>query len=274
MKNLGLIRVAVLDDGVDLDHVDLRDTVVARFDAFESQGRTFPLPHDRHGTGCAGLAVADPLTDGMKGVGFGAKLLAARISFTAGAGGSPLMSNSTIRRGIEWAVEQHADVLCMSWSTSPSVAVTLAIRSAVRSGRGGRGCVIVAAAGNDGGSVAFPATLDEVIAVAAVDENLRLRRGSDWSSNFGPEVDITAPGTLSFTTAPNLAYQCLDGTSAAAAIVAGAAALILRVNPGLQAKEVRDLLIATSDVEPAGPGAPGSTIKLLDLEEAIAKASE
>jgi hypothetical protein len=59
----------------------------------------------------------------------------------------------------------------------------------------------------------------------------------------------------------------------AAALVAGAAALVLRVNPSLRAKEVRDLLMATSEVRPAGPAAPGSTIKLLDLDEAVKKAT-
>jgi len=272
--NAGLVRVAVLDNGVDVAHADIEGAFLAKFDAFAGEGKPFPLAHDRHGSGCAGLAVAAPAQKGMKGVGFGAKLLAARVGLASVPGAEPLMAASDIRFGLQWARAQGADVISMSISLkSGSVALDNEIASAAREGRGGRGCILVAAAGNDGGPVAYPARLDAVLAVAATDIDRTLKRGPDWSSNFGPEIDIAAPGTPSFTTALRGTYQCLNGTSAATAMVAGAAALVLRMNPALTAKEVRDLLIASSQLLPAGSAKPGATIKLLDVEAAVRAAS-
>jgi thermitase len=266
------IRVAVLDDGVDVTHPDLESIVGEQFDSFAGE-QPCPLPHDRHGTGCAGLAAATPAADGMKGVASGATLLPVRVNFTSTPGGDLVTSSSRIRRGIEWAVAHNADVLCLSWSTEPSLSVRLALETAAKSGRKGKGCVVVCAAGNDGGRVAFPALLDSVIAVAGTDANQALKRGSDWSSNFGPEVDVAAPGTQTFTTSMQGGYQCVGGTSGAAAMVGGAAALCLRLNSALTAKEVRDLLIATSDLLPAGPAAPNGKLKFVDVEAAVKAAA-
>ena len=270
---IGSIRVAVLDDSVDTTHADFAAVKPRRFD---SVGQELPGINDadpRHGVACAGLTVARPATEGMQGVGFGADLLAVRVSISSPSLGDLITTNSSIKRGLDWAVTNGADVISMSWCTEPSLAVRSAIESAVRTGRSGLGCVVVAAAGNDGGPVKFPASLDSVIAVAATDDDRELKRGIDWSSNFGPEIDVAAPGTQSFTTAPGGGYGCLDGTSAAAAIVAGAAALVLRLKPMLSAKAVRDLLIATSDTRSAGSAAADAIIHFIDVSAAATAAS-
>ena len=271
--DLSLIKVAVLDDGVDLEHPDLKPAIAGHFDCFQDEfPNQFPLSFDHHGTGCAGLAAARPATDGMKGVGFGAQLLAIRVNHKLSAGGDLVTSNLRILRGIEWAVEHGADVLNLSWSTSPSLAVQEAIEQAARTGRNGKGCVVVAACGNNGGPVAFPARLACVIAVAATNATRILKRPPGWSSSFGPETDLAAPGTDSFTTIPEKKYGCLDGSSAATAIVSGAVAAVLGVHPEFTAKGVRDHLIATSELLPAGPVAPGSKIKFLRVENAVREA--
>jgi subtilisin family serine protease len=268
-RELDRVRVAVLDDGVDIGHHDLAPAVVDRFDCFNNLA-SFPLSHDSHGTGCAGLAVARPQNQGMKGVGFGAELLAIRVNHRLNASGDIITSGLRIKRGIEAAVAGKADVISMSWSAEPKPSVRAALEAAAKTGRDNRGCVCVAAAGNDGGVVRFPALLDCVIAVTGCDENGKLIRGGPFASNYGPEVDITAPAVPMFTTALGDDYTgSFQGSSAATALVAGASALMLQVNPELKAKEVRDLLINTA--RPVRDVVDGRTVvlKVLDVRAAI-----
>jgi subtilisin family serine protease len=148
--------------------------------------------------------------------------------------------------------------------------VRKAIVRAATQGRGGKGCVVVAAAGNDGGGVLFPATLSVVIAVAGCDEHGRLMRTTTWASNFGPEVDLTAPAMETFTTDLDGTYTCsFQGTSAATALVAGAAALVLQQNPELTAKEVRDLLLNTADLVHDTANGRRVALKIVNVEAAV-----
>jgi hypothetical protein len=248
------VTVAILDDGVDRAHPDLAPVIIGTFDAYQHKGLPYPQSHDAHGTACAGLAAAAPANDGMKGVGCGCRLLVARVNYRVNRGRSSSITTSDLRviQGIQWAVRQGADILSVSWGTGDSLSVELEIMDAINSGRGGRGCVVVAAAGNDGGGVAFPASLPEVLAVAATDDTDGRGSGVGWTSNAGRAVDIAAPGVKLFTTdiagagkgwGPCDYLFDFEGTSAAAPMVAGAAGLILRAHPQLSGREVRDLLV-------------------------------
>jgi len=156
-------------------------------------------------------------------------------------------------------------VLSNSWGGVPeSTVITQAIVRARTRGRGGKGCVVVAAAGNDevlGGKVEFPGTLPEVLTVAASNEwdEPKTTQSRDnerwWGSSFGPEVDLAAPGVDNFTTdnvgLPGFTRTSyvpdFNGTSSATPIVAGAAALVLCANPDLAEAEVRKILCDTAD---------------------------
>jgi subtilisin family serine protease len=134
------------------------------------------------------------------------------------------------------------------------------IEAAQTQGRNGRGCVVLAAAGNEGGPVAFPASFDGVIAVAASNQfdKVKTHDSADgetwWGSNHGPEIAVAAPGVANITTSvrrkasgPGVYVDSFNGTSAATPIVAGACALLLSLRPDLSAAQVRDLLCATAD---------------------------
>jgi len=114
--------------------------------------------------------------------------------------------------------------------------------------------------------VAFPASLPNVLAISASNEfdQPKTKNSADdetwWGSNFGPEVDLAAPGVHNFTTdivgqdganpggVVNADYvNNFNGTSSSTPIVAGVAGLVLSVNPNLTEGQVRRLLTQTAD---------------------------
>ncbi len=126
---------------------------------------------------------------------------------------------SDIIEGIQWAVNNGMQVANMSFGGSSDVqSMHDALISAYNAGM-----VLVAAAGNSGGAVGFPAAYPEVIAVSATDINNVIAS----FSSFGPEVDLAAPGVSIYSTYKGSAYATLSGTSMAAPHVTGSAALVL-----------------------------------------------
>jgi len=256
------IVIAIIDEGVDITHEDLVNKLVAGYDFVENDNDPSPWNNDAHGTACAGLAAGQTNnTIGVAGVAWGCKIMPIRIAY--GYGGGWWYYDTWIAGGIQWAADNRADVLSNSWGGgSPSDAITEAVQYAKNYGRGGKGCVVVFAAGNSGSYVAYPAWLDEVIAVGATDHD-----DERWDySNFGSELDVVAPSGLTnlqgniWTTDitgsagyNNRNPDILDytdkmgGTSAAAPQVAGLAALILSVNPDLTSDEVQFFIESTAD---------------------------
>ncbi|HKR14916.1 MAG TPA: S8 family serine peptidase [Pyrinomonadaceae bacterium] len=260
------IKIAILDDGVYGKHPDLSPAIAGVFDAVTGNPNN-PNSWDGHGTACAGLACARPSGQiGIRGMSGGCSLLAVRIASSTKAGAKWTVSQANVVRGIEWARDKGADVLSNSWGSGlPSTAIFNALERARLEGRNGKGCVIVVAAGNDSGAVDFPANQPDVLAVAASneDDQPKTATSSDgeswWGSNFGPEIDLAAPGVHNFTTAiapatnsgnkflPGEYLKDFNGTSSATPIVAGIAGLVLSVNPDLTEGQVRCLLKETAD---------------------------
>jgi thermitase len=126
---------------------------------------------------------------------------------------------AAIASGIRWAADQRAIIISMSLGgSSGSQALSDAIDYAA-----GKGCLIIAAAGNsNSSSPSYPAYYTKVLAVGAVDNN----DVKASFSNFGSWVDIVAPGVNIASTYPTNQYVLLSGTSMATPIVAGSAALV------------------------------------------------
>ena len=158
------------------------------------------------------------------------QVLPVRVLGQGGLGSVP-----TVIQGIQWAVAHGADVVNLSLTTpSDNPDLTAAIEWAV-----GQGVTTVLAAGNRGVSAAYPGmTAPDAIAVGSVDA-----QGNPFSwSNFGPWVDVVAPGTLSALSMQGRRVSAV-GTSASAAYVAGAAGLLLGCDRTLAPAAVSSRLV-------------------------------
>ncbi|MDQ7911343.1 type VII secretion-associated serine protease mycosin [Phytohabitans sp. ZYX-F-186] len=235
------VTVGVIDTGVD-PHPDLRRNLLFGTDASSGSGdgRT---DIDSHGTSVAGLIAAHGTGPGAGALGMApkAKILPIRYGIT-----EHQVTSEALSVGIQWAVKNGASVISISSVGDPSDRLRSAISEAAADD-----VVIVAAAGNQPSahSVGFPAAYDGVLAVGATD-----RDGNHAAvSVSGEQVAISAPGVDIYSTSINGKYSKATGTSASAAIVAGAVALVRSRYPELSAPEVVHRLTATA----TDKGAPG-----------------
>jgi subtilisin family serine protease len=254
------VRVAVLDEGVDSLHPSLEPAVVAELDVVAGHPNALPEGDDAHGTACAGIVLSRDAT--VSGLAPHSSLVAVRIARGDGAG-HWILDDFDTADAIDWCWEEaRADVLSNSWGGGPPTdVITRAFERARSKGRGGLGCVLVAAVGNDQGPVNFPARLPLVLGVGASNpwdeiKTMTSRDGESWwGSNHGPGLDLLAPGVRIPTTdlhgrrgyGPADFVTDFNGTSAATPHVAAAAALILSVAPRLTAARIRDIIIGTAD---------------------------
>ena len=210
----GSAVIAILDTGIDGAHPDLSGTVIPGTSILD--GTNGLVDPNGHGTNLAGIAAASTGNGtGMAGVGYaGVNLMPVTVLAADGTG-----ADSDIIEGVLYAADNGADVILMAFSNpSSSPALQLATDYAWNSG-----AVIVAATGNDGSATTtYPAGFGGVVGVSATNQNDQLASGS----NFGDAVYIAAPGAGIYTTGVGGGYTSISGTSAAAAHVAGAAALI------------------------------------------------
>ncbi len=176
-------RIAVLDTGIDKDHPALTKNLELGLD-FVRDTTTAPYPFADgvgHGTHVAGTIAGALDASGFSGVAPQAKILMGRVCSTDGC------SSVAIAEGINWGIEQKVDVISMSLGGALSPpSIRLAIQKAETDG-----IVVVAASGNDGTArVGYPAALETVIAVGAVDSSIARAK----FSQYGVELDICAPG--------------------------------------------------------------------------------
>jgi type VII secretion-associated serine protease mycosin len=242
------VTVAIIDSGVDASHPDLRDNMLPGVDLIEPDNDNAWTPED-HGTLVAGVLAGHGHGpgggDGVLGVAPGASVLPIRASSDADEDEQP--TSHLVADGIRQAVAEGAGVISISLSSDHSDVDQHAIEAARRAG-----VVVVAAAGNrpDADAVTFPASLPSVVAVGGIAED----GGLAEFSVTGPEILLTAPGDEIVTTRPGDEYAVASGTSFAAPIVAGAAALVRAAYPDLSADEVIHRLVTTAaDTGPDGP---------------------
>lgn len=242
------VVVGEIDTGVDVRHPDLVDSVLPGIDLLGGDSRGW---HDNsgHGTEIAGLLVAHGSADrgALGSADRGALGIAPRAKVLPVAAGDGSGIASSGPKGIQWAVDHGARVICLAFGANRgSDAMESAVRYAME-----HDVVLVAAAGNRDAAtrVTYPAAYRGVIAVGGVD-----RRGLHAAvSVTGKEIVLTAPAVDIVSTAKGGGYGNGSGTSEAAAIIAGAAALVRSRFPDLPAAEVVHRLTATArDAGPPG----------------------
>ena len=258
------VIIAIIDSGIDENHPDLRDKIVAGYDFVDDD----TTPHDLngHGTHCAGIAAAltNNLT-GVAGMDWQARIMPVRAMDADGGG-----YVSDLAAGIRWAYEHGADVISLSLGgLEPSQTLENAVNDAHAAGS-----LIVAAMGNyrlsapspyPPNPTMYPAANDNVMAVAATTRDDVYA----YYSQYGPHCDIAAPGgEMTYLGDPDgilstlptydgfylqteyghsKNYHYLQGTSMATPYVAGLAALVWSLNPSLTPNEVQTTLQITAE---------------------------
>lgn len=232
------VRVAVVDDAVQTTHEELTGICLPGYDAADGDFDVEPPTesHD-HGTHIAGLIGANTNNGlGMASMGRGIRILPVKITFDTNA---DLVVAGY--EGIAWAVEQDVQVINMSWG-APEYSQTglLVTQDAVAND-----IVMVAAAGNANNSIAnYPAAYPGILSVASTN-TADVRSGF---SSFGSWVDISAPGSSIWSLAPGNGYQLKSGTSFAAPLVSGLAALMKSGNPELSNTEIESCIESSADL--------------------------
>jgi subtilisin family serine protease len=238
--------IAILDTGIDLNHPDLNVYKQVTFVPGTSNGND----DDGHGTAVAGVAAAKDNSEGVVGIAPGARLWAIKVLDNNGMG-----SSSDIIKGIDYVTE-HADEIDVVNLSFGAVGKNDALHNAIiRSVEAG--VTFAAAAGNEGidASNVFPASYPEVIAVSAIVDtdgkcgglsSTATTAGKDDTlasfSNYGPVVDLAAPGVLVKTTTSGDSYMSFSGTSAATAHVTGAVALYKSEHPSALPSDILSAL--------------------------------
>ena len=240
-KGSRLVRVLVCDTGIESGHQDLRGNVGAGLNFVDGSGNTEPTGNG-HGTRISGLigAQGGHTGAGASGVNWEVTIIPGKISNQAD--GATDHANSA--KCIKWGADQGIKVVNLSISNA---AGNLAVQEAAEY-LYNKGGVLVVSAGNKG---EFLNLTDDphMLAVGATNS-------LDWhppAYNTGAYVDLSAPSSSLYTTDAGGKYVTGNGTSLSAAIVSGAAALILSVKPELTAQQLIDLLLA-STVDLGAPG--------------------
>ena len=238
------VVVAILDTGYDRAHPDLAAIpVVSTYNA--RTGTKTANDVNGHGTHVAGTIAAQTNNGiGVAGIAPGITIMPVKVMDNNGGG-----YWSDFLEGVDWARTHGASVVNLSLggtlTSSQAAAFQPTFDAAYQAG-----VIVVAAAGNhDRNEKFYPASFNHVISVAATDNNDA--RAS--FSNYGPKVDLAAPGVKIESTYPDPLYYYMSGTSMATPHVVGLAALIRSYHPTYTADQVEEAMERTA-VDLGTPG--------------------
>lgn len=249
------VKVAILDQGIHKTHNDLVTNISPL--SYDAQGGASPSVYTagyNHGTHVAGT-VGAIRNNNLQVVGVAPLSKLMSVSHTLSL--TPNIS-AELAGGISWATTNGADVINNSWGDQGgafytqlhSIILENAIVNAITNGRGGKGTLVVFAAGNygSGGAIMdYPGNFhNDIISVGSI-TSTGVRSSF---SGYGTKLDVVAPGSGILSTIPNNGTGSMDGTSMASPHVTGLVALILSANPCLTGQQVRDIIESTAQKLP------------------------
>ena len=269
VKGNNSVLVADFDIGVDSLHPDLAGNLVTGYNAFYNNNT---VTTDAWGHGTCTMGIFGAISNnsiGIAGIAGGSGTQGSACKFSSyklcDDTGNFVQTNF-IARAFDTARARNVFVINNSWGgITPSSTLDSSISRCARLSRGGLGCVILFAAGNDGANPPiYPSYLPFVVSVGAStrhDQQKCFGTGNQFflASNYGEDItkgdlDVVAP-TICYTTdirgpgglTTTDYYETFSGTSAATANATGVTALIFSVNPGLTAAQVKDYLFRGCD---------------------------
>lgn len=244
----GGVKVGVIDTGIDRSHPEFAERISNCVEStslllMNSGIKAGCDDENGHGTEVAGILAATADNGvGIAGVAFDSPIGVCR-ALEDGLGRG---ATSNVVNCLDWLYSKGAKVISMSFGGPSSTALYDAIKRAWNSGNG---AVLLAAAGNDGGSsMLYPAGYSQVVSVAATDQL------DAWGgSNRNADVEVAAPGVDILSTRLGGGYTYGSGTSAATPFAAGVAAVMRQKYPGATAAQIRNGLdYATVDLGDPG----------------------
>ncbi|AUB83781.1 S8 family serine peptidase [Candidatus Thiodictyon syntrophicum] len=232
------VTVAMIDSGIEATHPELAGQLVAGWNVVSQNTDTADV--SGHGTKTAGVVGATSDNNlGVTSVAWNVSLMPVRVTNRTDG----VASSLDIAAGLVWAADHGARVANVAYALPSDGSISAA--AAYMRGLGG---VVVMPSGNDG-----------AYSAASANPNVLVVGGTDsadlvptWS-NYGTNVDLTAPASAIVTTAIGGGYTSGGGTSFASPIVAGVAALMIAANPNLTADAIEQIL-EDSAVDLGAPG--------------------
>jgi subtilisin len=233
------VKVAIIDTGIGR-HKSLQGRIAGGHNFIVGEDADQWNDHDGHGTHAAGIVAALSKPKSTWGYAPRVQLYALRVFGGADGGGY----SSDIAEAIRWATDNGCHIISMSFRGEQHGAVRQQIERAT-----GRGVLCVAAAGNDGGEVSYPAKYPDVVGVSAIGQfgtypNDSIHREAETEicdrernyylasfSNRGDGIDFCAPGVAIKSTFLDDKFASWDGTSMACPHVAGIASIVLSACP-------------------------------------------
>ena len=245
------VTVAAFDLGCEVDHEDLRDNIVAPYNAVDGSTDVTPAPvnpkHGTHVTGIIGAVAGNGV--GVCGVSYNAKVMPVDVVDSSGTA-----STDDVIKAYDYvmASPENVRVVNLSLGVVQEVSEDDALLNKVDEAYSA-GIVTVASAGNTTLASApfhiYPADHPNIVSVINLEQSSSgVSRSSKSNYNFAGEQakNISAPGTDVLSTIPGNAYGRLSGTSMAAPVVAGVLALEFAACPDLSASDAVELLYSTA----------------------------
>lgn len=221
------VTIAVVDTGIDYNHSIFKDKLYSGYDFINNDDDPYDDSLNGHGTHVAGI-IADSTRE-LDNI----KILPIKALNSFGTGTISNLGNS-----IKYAINSNVDIINLSLGLTDGIHSKLIeelILEAVNSG-----ITVVNAAGNNNSNTMYlcPSHLDEAIIVSSIDIN----NNKSYTSNYGPNIDVAAPGVKIYSSIPGDNYAYKSGTSMASPYISSIAAMIKLNNPELKPLEIENII--------------------------------